>query len=176
MSMRDSINQNSVIVTIVTILVLVGCATFIFRGFWNERPAKVGDVYYYDLNTQKVFMGAASMEQSVDAPSGPNSKGEPAGVRAYILSCEECANYTGMTTNQVEEAGGYIAYLYYTPKTQKSSEIPHGMGPSMGGIPDPFLRAASGGPWMLSTSPEGLRLIAASQEYCGSHELSRCSP
>jgi hypothetical protein len=57
-------------------------------------PDKVPEIqtiekeWYYDLNTGKLFTAAKGLTPPIDAPSGPLPSGEPAGVRAYVLSLE----------------------------------------------------------------------------------------
>jgi hypothetical protein len=177
MGLRESINQNSAVVTIITLLILIACVVFIVRGLWGGRTAKAGDVYYYDLNTGKLFFSAASMEELIEAPSGAGPDGKPAGVRAYIISCGKCANYDGMSADEVEQAGGFLAYLHYTPKPPPMAEGPAGMGPALHGLPDAQLRAVAGGSWVSASSPEGDRLIAAVKEHCaGGGDVSICYP
>ncbi len=42
--------------------------------------------WFYDQNTGELFKGQWSELGPIEAPSGPNKKGEPAGIRAHVYS------------------------------------------------------------------------------------------
>src|SRR5690606_14705862 len=57
----------------------------------------------------------------------------PAGVRAHVFACGECPDVTGMTPEEVGQAGAYIAYLeMYTEKGKAALT-----GTGEGGQPSP---------------------------------------
>ncbi len=55
----------------------------------RSAPPKVDTLeqeWYYDLNTDQLFVAEKGLTPPIEAPSGPLSGGAPAGVRAYLLS------------------------------------------------------------------------------------------
>lgn len=69
------------------------------------RPASIAvlpqskTVWFYDVNTGKLFPGSPKKTGPIAAPSGPTPKGEPAGFRAhvysYVLDPNESEVFTG---------------------------------------------------------------------------------
>jgi hypothetical protein len=55
-------------------------------------PKRTGQVWYYDLNTGKLFTGRIDDIAPIDAPSGPTPAGQQAGVKAYVFSYGNCSN------------------------------------------------------------------------------------
>lgn len=62
--------------------------------YWQLRPAPLGVIqktdWYYDLQAGKLFV-AWLESPPIEAPSGKLPDGKPAGVRAYVFSCGDCA-------------------------------------------------------------------------------------
>ena len=67
--------------------------------------------YFYDMNTGRVFAENSDLYAPIVAPSGDMYQGRPAGARAYIFTCDECGDYEGMTTSDIDAAGGFIGYI-----------------------------------------------------------------
>jgi len=55
-------------------------------------PSQPTGDWYYDLNTGTLFTAPSGQLPPINAPSGPTPSGEPAGVRAFVFACGECAN------------------------------------------------------------------------------------
>lgn len=89
LQVRDSINDNSrivVITTLVSILVLV-LALALARRETPARRYPVGKkAWFYDLNTGELFTASSRRAGPIEAPSGPQPTGEPAGFRAHVYS------------------------------------------------------------------------------------------
>jgi len=61
----------------------------IVASLWpSDQPekAEVKYVWFYDLNTNKLFKADEDMRPPIKAPSGPLPDGGPAGVRAYVFT------------------------------------------------------------------------------------------
>lgn len=171
MGLRVTLNQNTMIATVFSALVLIVCMFLIARGFLGSRAAQPGDVYYYDLNTGKVFVAPASRVEPIEAPSGAGPDGKPAGVRAYINSCDTCPDLNGMDINQIEQTGALLAYLVVSPPL--SVEEPGAMRL----MPEPLIRAVDGGPWVPIGSPEGLAMSKHAKGRCASGSgIQTCHP
>ncbi len=178
MGLRESMDKHSVVVAVLALAILIACVMFIGRGMWGGgRTAGPGDSYYYDLNTETVFVDKSSAWSPIEAPSGPDAKGNPAGVKAVILACGSCgSNYDGMSATQVEEAGAVIAYLQVNPKPS-SSEREGGPGGIVPMMMDPLLRAVEGGDWIRGASSAGMNLTTAVRDRCGKkEEIQMCNP
>jgi hypothetical protein len=48
--------------------------------------------WYYDLNTEQLFVAEVTKHIPIDAPSGPASNGAKAGVRAHVFSFGDCSD------------------------------------------------------------------------------------
>lgn len=128
MKVRDWMNNNSALVTIAAVVLLVISLGVIIMQ--TKGPGSVGPIklYFYDLNTGKLFVAMSDQVPPIDAPSGPyGERGLPGGVRAHIYSCGSCGNYDGLTAEQVNQTGAYIAYLeMYTPEGKAAMTAPAG--------------------------------------------------
>ncbi|MFA5424394.1 MAG: hypothetical protein WC374_11120 [Phycisphaerae bacterium] len=58
----------------------------IFSGPSRPVIEESKKAWYYDLNTQKLFVAQADLQVPIDAPSGPLPDGKPAGVRAHVFT------------------------------------------------------------------------------------------
>jgi hypothetical protein len=74
---------------------------------WLLIPEKTIEIevyengWFYDLNTDKLFVAKIDLVPPIEAPSGALANGEPAGVRAYVFSYVEEPN----------ESERYIGFL-----------------------------------------------------------------
>jgi hypothetical protein len=86
---RKWINENpSVIVVAAFVSVAVLVVTAVIY-LWPEKtkPLKpAAKVWYYDLNTGELFTASKRLIPPIETDSGPLANGEPAGVRACVLS------------------------------------------------------------------------------------------
>jgi len=86
---RQWINDNpKVVITVacVSAAVLVG-SVFMHSGANGIQPIEQSKKqWYYDLNTGELFVAAKGLAVPTKAPSGSLANGEPAGVRACVLS------------------------------------------------------------------------------------------
>ena len=106
MSVREWLNQNPAVTTIITIMVLGTALVALALALRDRAVYPVVGRYYYDLNT-----GVLKADHVVGL-AGMTSRSEEQGVvAAYVFSCGLCGDYTGMTAEQVEQAGGFIGYL-----------------------------------------------------------------
>ena len=113
MNVREWLNNNSAVATLVAVVVLViSLAILVYTGGGGSRVTEI-DLYYYDLNTGELFTASSRLIPPIEAPSGPTPEGEPAGVRAYLYSCSDCD----------DESTHRIAWLErYTPEAKQRIE------------------------------------------------------
>jgi len=86
--MADNKFRLIILITIigVSVCALLGIAKWLTRP---EKPIRLEDykkAWFYDLNTGKLFVARSDQIPPIQAPSGPLPNGEPAGVKAYVLS------------------------------------------------------------------------------------------
>ncbi len=131
-------NKKNVIGLTISTVLLVLAAIF-YKGLFKSynRPGNNELGYYFDLNTRELFIRDGTMRPPIDAPSGSDEDGKPAGVRAYVYG---------------KAAGGTddikIAFLEY--------EIPGGAM-----ISDPEAIK-----WVSATSVNGARLRQSCVQRC----------
>lgn len=120
---RDFLNNNSALVTILAVVVLVISLGVIIMQTRGRGPMGPIDLYFYDLKTGKLFIAKSDQIPPIDAPGGPLETPQgpkPAGVRAHVFACGECPSLDGMTADQVAQTGAYIAYLeMYTEQAKQ---------------------------------------------------------
>ena len=124
MNLRETLNNNSALVTIGAVVLLVVALAAIVFQMDGSRGGQVVDLYYYDMNDGTIFVGPSNVVPPIDAPSGPYND-QQGGVRAVIFACGECGDLAGKTVAEIEAQGGKIAYLErYTPEAKAAIENP----------------------------------------------------
>ena len=121
MAVRDSLNNHPAIITILAVVLLVGALWAILSQTRGSRSGpRDTQAYFYDLGSGKLFLDLSTSFPPIIAPSG-SYMDKPGGVRAFIYSCGECdSDYSGMTVEELEEAGAYIAFIEkYTAQVQE---------------------------------------------------------
>jgi hypothetical protein len=77
------------IVGITATSVFVLLVTIVWLSWPEEIVEEVVEIelaWFYDLNTDKLFVSRSELTGPINAPSGPLPCGRPAGVRAYVFS------------------------------------------------------------------------------------------
>jgi hypothetical protein len=80
-------------------------------------PPPIASNYYYDLNTQQLFVDDAELIPPIHTASGEyvaaDGAGSGAGVKAYVFACGDCSDPTKR----------FIGYLeMYTPEAQQKMQ------------------------------------------------------
>jgi len=86
---RRWVNDNPAVVLAVaglSTMVLVGSMMLYLRASDISPVEAAEKQWYYDLNTGELFVAAKGLAVPTEAPSGPLADGEPAGIRACVLS------------------------------------------------------------------------------------------
>lgn len=194
MKMRDWMNNNSALVTVGAVVVLILSLGYIV---WSSKGPGYGprviDIYYYDLNTKQVFVGKSDQYPPIDAPSGrgyklPNGQEIPAGVRAYVFACGECPDVTGLSLDELQAKNAFVAYVeMYTMEVrdmlmkQAAGEAPS--GPEQEGmmyemfergqlIADPAKLT-----WVLANTEQAMQIQSSLEGRCpGPEPIQPCLP
>ena len=74
------------IISLTLSIIFIVLAVIFYKGLSksNNRPGDNELGYYFDLNTRELFIRDGTMRPPIDAPSGADEDGKPAGVRAYV--------------------------------------------------------------------------------------------
>jgi hypothetical protein len=76
----------------------------------NASPVQGKLAWFYDVNTGRLFQGSPKKTGPIAAPSGPASRGEPAGFRAHVYSYalrpNESELFVGFLEQPDPDAGG----------------------------------------------------------------------
>lgn len=173
MKIREFMNNNSALVTILAVVVLVVSLGVIIMNTRGPGVARTIDLYFYDLNTGKLFTAKSDQIPPIEAPSGP-LQGQPgnlpAGVRAHVYACGECPDLTGMTLQEVEQAGAYIAYVEMYTEQGKAALTAGASGPPEGPMIDPMEQTLIARvpelAWQPMYSDAGFRLTESGHRAC----------
>lgn len=170
MKARNWLNNNSAMVTILAVVILIlSLAFIIFTNRPQSYVPRVIDVYYYDLNAKQLFVDKSDKYAPITAPSSADSLG----ARAYVFSCGDCG----------DESQRFVGYLeMYTKEAKAMLENPQPMNPDDPGIyPDVYedgrlLRAADDTKWVKANSNEAFTIMDAVQTRCGTEPPKSCMP
>ena len=151
----------SAIIAGVLTLIAVVALTLYFLAEDDATKDWVETVWFYDLNSKKLYEVKAGTIPPAPAPSGKDDKGRDAGVRAHVYGCGGC----GET---------YISHLEMFPQVEKATVDGTGRIHAIGEIkPD-------GVNWMNPRSPgskeEAKRLRKAPRTQCGDRPIVQCFP
>ena len=155
MRLRKWANSNPgpvLAITIASVLLMLGVIIWLA---WPEPPAPVvvqTKEWYYDLNTEKLFVAKRGLTPPIEAPSGPLPDGKPAGVRAYVLTYVDEPN----------ESERFIAFLEIAdPRGPAHTTDPPGLkvsGARKWGR-GKLLRRIGDAQWFTGDSPQGQRIF-----------------
>lgn len=160
--LREWLNNNSAIVTVAAVLVLLmALGIIIYTQGAGRRGPTQWQGYYMDLGTNELFAGKSTDIPPVDAPSGANQ-----GVRAHVYGCGDCS-----------EANRFIAYLErYTEKAKQMRLNPPQYDPNQPASPEVYMdemtgvevevRAPKGTQWMSLMSEQGMRITEIMPNRC----------
>lgn len=157
--LREWLNNNSAIVTVAAVLVLLMALGIIIwtQGSGNRLSTNY-EVYYMDLGTNELFAGKITEIPPIDAPSGPNQ-----GVRAHVYGCGDCS-----------EANRFVAYLErYTEKAKQMRLNPPPVDPNqpppemyMDDMAGMEVRAPKGTQWVSMMTDQGMRITEVAPNRC----------
>lgn len=183
MKVRDWMNNNSALVTIAAVVILVISLGVIIMNTRGRNSYGPIELYYYDLNTGKLFVAMSNEFPPIEAPSGPyGDRGLPGGVRAHVFSCNDCGDFEGMTAEQVAQTGAYIAYLeMYTPEGKAAltadPEDPEAESMMVDPMEQTLVKTIDGDRWLSMYSEEGYQVTEQTIQACPDGSAARaCRP
>jgi len=166
MTIREYVNNNSAVVTICAVVLLLLSLGFIIMrlGGGSKYRPRVVDVYYYDIGDGQLFTALSNEIPPIDAPSGKQ------GVRAYVFACGDCAN----------ESERFIGWMeMYTPDAKRIMTSPPTEAENM----DAFevmerghLVSADGRNWVSANGEQGFQVMESMQSRCGQTAPTPCYP
>jgi len=181
---RDWMNKNSGTVTLVAVIFLMLALVAIGRSIGigpGPTPPEI-DGYYYDVDTDKVFISRVNSLPPIVVP-GSAAGAKATGARAFVFACKDCG----------DEKDRYVGWIeLYTPEakaamsagtTEGGAGVPLGPASMMGmerghmiAKPDPQ-RADWKKEFYEFMSNEGNRIMQESQARCGEGVIPRnCMP
>ncbi|MEM9916355.1 MAG: hypothetical protein AAF911_15475 [Planctomycetota bacterium] len=185
MSVREFLNNNSAVATIVAVVLLVMALGVIIWQNQGPQPRQL-DVFYYDLNTQEVFVDDLSRVVPFDRGNGAYEFADgPRGsaVRAMIYTCGDPEEIKeGMTLAEIEAAGGFIAYLErFTPQMlERQARIDAGESISYEDYEVDYdsvwVSTPEGQTWVNQNSEAGTQVIQSGLQRCGNVIPKLCRP
>lgn len=125
------------------------------------RAVSRAQVFFYDLGAGQLYHAAADARPPFAAPSGDGADGLPQGVRAHVFSCGSCA----------DPAQRVIGYLETYPWLEAAPAAPVGAKPQPGLVHQEgrLVAVPAREPrWVSAHTPEGVGIIRAAREQCGS--------
>lgn len=157
MNLREWMNQNSAVVTIIAVVLLLVSLGVIIMTLTPKNNLRVVDVYFMDTADGSLFVDKSDKLAPVVAPSGKD------GVRAFVFSCGDCG----------DEKSHFVGWLEtYTPEAKKAIEAPvedpeAGMGnyeviEKGHMVADPVNKK-----WYMSNSEEGYKIMDMMEARCG---------
>lgn len=179
MKLRDWMNNNSAVVTVGAVVILILSLGYIV---WSSKSGGYGprviDVYYYDLNTNKLFTAKSDQIPPIETESGPvQGSNAPAGVRAYVFACNDCS----------DEADRFIGWLeMYTPDAKAILSQPPAETPEQAAEREQrqyevwesgqLVRAPDGTTWARANTPEAMAVTSKIEGKCPGGAPKPCLP
>jgi len=169
MQLREFLNNNSALVTILAVVLLIvalGAIVMQINGGGGYTP-RVVDVYYYDLDTGELFLEKSNEIPPVETASGPHN-----GVRAYVFACNDCD----------EESDRFIGWLeMYTPEakaalTRDPAEAQPDEAPFDYWEEGHLVRSIDSDEWQLANSEPGFRIMENIRDKCPGGTPKPCFP
>jgi hypothetical protein len=155
LSVRKWLNRNPRIIisiTVGSVLVLLVVAGLTLPKKTAVETREYKKAWFYDLNTDELFVARGDKVAPIEVPSGPLPNGEPAGVRAYVFS------YVS-EPNESERFIGFLEIAKPGVSKQELELIESGSGGAEQWGRGGFIRRVSDKRWVPSDSNEGRAIL-----------------
>lgn len=175
-NLRSWLNNRRPLVAGVCAVLAVLAVVLIVSGFFgsgggDSRRKPIVKVYYYNLNDGKLFEADRESISPMAAP-GQGASDEPAGVRAYVYSCTNCADasthFVGWLERYTPEARQtLLAIMNKAPTPQQIAAVEQGHQ----------IRAEADGEWIRANHPDAAMIKRTVDERCqGKGRPRACTP
>lgn len=163
MSLREWVNNNSMVGTILAVVVLAVALGVVALQFRGPGPGTETQVYFWDMETGELFAGGANEAPPIEAPSG----GE--GVRAHLFSCGACTP---------EEWFGYLERHTEEARRLQEDRTVRPDDPDVRAFlqENHLIRELGEDRWVSMTSSAGQRIQREVRERCGGERPTLCMP
>lgn len=175
---RDWVNKNSAAVTIGAIVILIFALAYIWLQ--NKGPSYSGaamDMWFYDVNADKLFIDKGDKYPPIDAPSGGKA------FKAYIFTCGSCANeserFAGYYEGFTDEFKEMMQKAQEAAKNGNQAVMPEAAMYMEEGYAKGRLISKDGKEWVESNSVEGIAITTELSKACekrGGGQLKPCYP
>lgn len=152
MGPREWINSHPLMIAGVAgvSLAIVGLVLMVvLRPASSTSPVQGKRVWFYDVNTGKLFQGSPKKVGPIAAPSGPASDGKPAGFRAHVYSYRlhpnESELFVGFLEQPDPDAGGKCSVSDMSDFNKWAQNR--------------LIRRPDDKDWVRATSPEGQAIL-----------------
>jgi hypothetical protein len=163
---RDWMNNNSSIVTVASVVILIGALAFIVSRKTGRGGGAVGDAWYYDTVTGEFFTDKTTKIAPFNRSNGNEA------VRAHFFTCGEC-------TAKTKDEGGerFVGYFEkYTPEVRAKLEE-HSQSFMIYEMAfQGRLYSKDGKKWVAADKPEGITITSDLQKQCPPKKLRYCPP
>ena len=163
---RDWMNNNSSIVTVASVVILIGALAFIVSRGRGGGGGAVGEAWYYDTVSNEYFTDKTTKIAPFNRENGNEA------VRAHFFTCGEC-------TEQLKDAGGerFIGYYEkYTPEVKAKLEENSQSFMIYEMAFQGRLYSKDGKKWVAADKPEGITITSDLQKQCPPKKLRYCPP
>jgi hypothetical protein len=176
MRLRQWVNENSSVVTVGAVVVMIFSLGWIVQESltrWH-RSSGVPDVWFYDLGSGKLFRAKSTAVPPIDAPSGVLIDGEPAGVRARVFACGDCNDESKRFVGWLEK------FSHQAKQAMVQGRTGQGQGyssSSIGYIDGLLIRDEEGTRWLKASDPRAKEVFQMPRKRCPyPHVLNSCFP
>ena len=177
MGLRDAMNNNSSVVTIIAVVVLVIALGIIVMT--NKGPGSSfggQDTYFFNTATGKLYKESPKSISPVDTSDGPKT-----GVLAYVYSCGQCGDYAGMTPDEVKSANAFIGHLEKYSDTAHALILASQAGnqpppEQMGAMQEILIKRPQDANWVPHMGPAGIRIQSDEASQCPDGQVTPCQP
>lgn len=166
---RDAVKKRPVIGFAILIVPLGVVAGVVWAMTGEDHNAKyrVDHLWFYDMNTKKLFQVNAGTSPPIDAPSGKPFEEKPAGVRAYVYGCGGCGDtFIGYLETNHEKAKEIF------DQSEKHDSKTLGAARKMG----TYIRAVDGEAWVRPDTQEAGNIKIGIVNRCGNQRAVPCYP
>ena len=187
MNIREYLNNNSAVATIVAVAVLmIALGIMVLSG--GGGGAGGGQVFYYDLNTQTFSRQPQNSPSPLDLGNGTYKYFDGdlgSAVRATIFACDEDLSVSdGMSLSELEAEGGKIIALYrFTPEAQaRQVKVFNGQQLTDEELANDtydsslLVSDVKGQTWLPESSEPAANLLGAASQMCGGERAFYIAP